>query len=101
MTVIRLLGNESQAAKKEERIISARDADNKNLQEKLQKLEFCRSILKQEDNSLRELGEQQSDFKTVIKICTTRYPIAYENSHPSSLPARMVCHQDITMNPPG
>ena len=55
MTVIRLLGKESQAATKKERINSARDAGNKDLQEKLQKLEFCHSILKQEDYSPRAL----------------------------------------------
>ena len=54
MTVIRLLGKESQASTKEERITSTGIADNKDLHEKLQKLEFRHSILKQEDNSLRE-----------------------------------------------
>ena len=65
MTVIRLLGKESQAATKKERINSARDADDKDLQEKLQKLEFCHSIFKQEDNSLRE---ENKSLRTAIRL---------------------------------
>ncbi|XP_067041134.1 leucine zipper protein 1-like [Acropora muricata] len=65
MTVIRLLGKESQVATKKERINSARDADDKDLQEKLQKLEFCHSIFKQEDNSLRE---ENKSLRTAIRL---------------------------------
>ena len=65
MTVITLLGKESQAATKKERINSARDADDKDLQEKLQKLEFCHSIFKQEDNSLRE---ENKSLRTAIRL---------------------------------
>ena len=66
MAVIRLLGKESQAATKEERINSARDANNKDLQEKLQKLEFCHSILNEEDNSLHE--EDKSLLTAIRRI---------------------------------
>ena len=65
MTVIRLLGKESQAPTQEERISSTRIADNKGLHEKLQKLEFRHSILKQEDNSLRE---ENKSLLTAIRL---------------------------------
>ena len=70
MTVIRLLGKESQAATKKERINSARDAGNKDLQEKLQKLEFCHSILRQEDNSLRE---ENKSLLTAIRLINNEF----------------------------
>ena len=50
--VIRLLGKESWIVTKEEKINTAGDANNKDLQEKLQELEFHHSIFKQEDNLL-------------------------------------------------
>ena len=65
MTVIRLLGKESQASTKEERITSTRIANNKDLHEKLQKLEFRHSILKQGDNSLRE---ENKSLLTAIRL---------------------------------
>ena len=65
MTVIRLLGKESQAPTQEERISSTRIADNKDLHEKLQKLEFRHSILKQEDNSLRR---ENKSLLTAIRL---------------------------------
>ena len=70
MTVIRLLGKESQAATEKERINSASDADNKDLQEKLKKLEFCHSILKREDNSLRE---ENKSLLTAIRLVNNEF----------------------------
>ena len=64
MTVIRLLGKESQASTKEERISSTRIPDNKDLHKKLQKLEFCHSM-KQEDNSPRE---ENKSLLTAIRL---------------------------------
>ena len=70
MAVIRLLGKESQAATKEERINSARDANNKDQQEKLQKLEFCHSILNEEDNSLHE---EDKSLLTAIRLINNEF----------------------------
>ena len=57
-------------ATKKERIISARDADDKDLQERLQKLEFCHSIFKQEDNSLRE---ENKSLRTAIRLINNNF----------------------------